>query len=706
MQIFSPHLSMSSSPTSRKVLASFAIFAVLGTALPPLPFAAPHIALAQTAGSSDLALTKGGSFSVTPGGLITYTLRVTNNGPDAATNVVITDPIPSGLASQNFLPNQSPGCALGTPATQVLCSAGTLSVGEERDFQVVFQVPLTATCADTIFNAASSASSTQTDPNSSNNLSATVQTDIVCNTADLSLTKGGSFSTSPGGLVTYTLRVTNNGPSIATNVVLSDPLPSGIPSQNFFPNQSPGCSLSNPATGVNCFAGTLSVGEAREFQVVFRVPAAAVCGDTLFNEASIASADQSDLNQLNNQSATVQTDIVCDTADLSVTKGGPLTVAPGGILNYTLTAVNAGPHTATNVRITDPIPSGLLSQDFLPNQSPGCTLDTNGTQIVCNATTLAVGGDRTFTVSFRIPSTAGCADTIFNEASVASSSQNDPNLSNNRSSPVQTDILCAPPASIKITKQIKLPTEPDSAYRDADTAASALALPASGRVKVRVRLTTDSAGTFTNVSVPDVLVPGTLSSMTIDSASVTHAIYFSSIQTFLVTAPVTQASSPVFTFEMDVTAPNGGGTGFDEACIQQFTFIPANLNQTGSGFGQCNSAYVTVAPFTPTADLAIVKTGTASVLRGSTLTYTLLASNSGSATATSVVITDPIPSGLTFLPAQSSSECVQSGVNVVCSNFSLTASQNRTFTLAFTVPATAVCSSQVLNGATITSAAT
>ncbi len=63
-----------------------------------------------------------------------------------------------------------------------------------------------------------------TDPDPSND-SATVA-DTLMPSADLALAKAGDVDPADlGGLLTYTLTVTNNGPSAATGVVLTDPLP-------------------------------------------------------------------------------------------------------------------------------------------------------------------------------------------------------------------------------------------------------------------------------------------------------------------------------------------------------------------------------------------------------------------------------------------------------------------------------------------------
>ena len=60
----------------------------------------------------------------------TYTLKARNNGPGAALNVVVTDPIPSGLS---FVSADPPcGFASGT----VTCSLGTLAPGQEVTLEV------------------------------------------------------------------------------------------------------------------------------------------------------------------------------------------------------------------------------------------------------------------------------------------------------------------------------------------------------------------------------------------------------------------------------------------------------------------------------------------------------------------------------------------------------------------------------------------
>ena len=104
-----------------------------------------------------------------------------------------------------------------------------------------------------------------------------------------------------------------------------------------------------------------------------------------------------------------------------------------------------------------------------------------------------------------------------------------------------------------------------------------------------------------------------------------------------------------------------------------------------------------------TVDLSIQKTGQPSITRGQTLFYTLTVGNAGTVQATNVVVTDQIPSGLTYNDSLSYGPCSQQGNAVVCSLGTLVANQFGSFLIAFDVPTIQNCSVvNVVNTATIT----
>jgi uncharacterized repeat protein (TIGR01451 family) len=110
--------------------------------------------------SADLSVLKSGPKNATAGGNVTYSIAVTNHGPDTATNVTITDPVPAGLT---YISASSP-CNAGFP-----CNIGSLTSGQTATISnVVFSVA--PNFSGTIVNTAS-ATSDQPDPTPNNNSS-------------------------------------------------------------------------------------------------------------------------------------------------------------------------------------------------------------------------------------------------------------------------------------------------------------------------------------------------------------------------------------------------------------------------------------------------------------------------------------------------------------------------------------------------------
>ncbi len=97
-------------------------------------------------------------------------------------------------------------------------------------------------------------------------------------------------------------------------------------------------------------------------------------------------------------------------------------------------------------------------------------------------------------------------------------------------------------------------------------------------------------------------------------------------------------------------------------------------------------------------DMSAMKTGPATVGQNGLIIYSAWAINNGGGTAHTIVATDPIPAGLTFSPADSSSSCTQQGNNIVCTASTLTvADQKVGWNIAFRVPANATCGAQYNN---------
>lgn len=84
---------------------------------------------------ADLAMSKAGPALVRPGAGFSYSLVVTNNGPDDATGVVVTDPLPAGVEVESV----SDGCTRS--GETVTCAASSLGAGEAAAFKIDVTAP-------------------------------------------------------------------------------------------------------------------------------------------------------------------------------------------------------------------------------------------------------------------------------------------------------------------------------------------------------------------------------------------------------------------------------------------------------------------------------------------------------------------------------------------------------------------------------------
>src|SRR5262249_50788510 len=100
------------------------------------------------------------------GDVITYTLTLTNNGPGAATSVVISEPLPAGLSFVSFTAS-----AGGYDSVSGLWTVGVVSPGTPQ----TLQVRATVVSPNQQTNIASVVHSDQFDPDPDNNRSTTTE---------------------------------------------------------------------------------------------------------------------------------------------------------------------------------------------------------------------------------------------------------------------------------------------------------------------------------------------------------------------------------------------------------------------------------------------------------------------------------------------------------------------------------------------------
>ena len=127
----------------------------------------------------DLAVTKSDSRDpVSAGAQLTYTIGVTNNGPDPATGVTLVDTLPDGVAFVSSVPG-APACT--EVSGVVTCSLGGLTSGQSTQVTIVVNIDPGLLDGVSVTNQTTIAAN-EPDPDKANNTAAesTVVTAIIC----------------------------------------------------------------------------------------------------------------------------------------------------------------------------------------------------------------------------------------------------------------------------------------------------------------------------------------------------------------------------------------------------------------------------------------------------------------------------------------------------------------------------------------------
>jgi uncharacterized repeat protein (TIGR01451 family) len=376
--------------------------------------------------SADLSIIKSVlSSTAQPGDTVTYTLSVSNAGPNDANSVTVSDTLPAQLTFVSCTAGAGGVCTFSGGTVTV--AYATLSNGASSTATINSTLNSGVTDELTVGNNASVSASSPTDPDTSNNSSTAYFT--IHNRADLAVTKTFS-TTSPyspqvevGDALTYTVTLTNKGPYDARNVVLSDSAPSGVTFTNC--TASVGTCVWS-ASGASLSLSLFSNGSTATLTIQATLNFGVADGSTVTNTASVTSTTF-DPDTSNNAASASFTAL--NNSDLYVVQSAAK--LSNRQLKYTVSVKNLGKYLAKQLLLTDAVPSGSRFVSITPGPWT-CSAPPAGSAgtISCTLSTEAVNVSQTLV--FIVKVTTPGSVLVSNTASISAATF-DPNTANNTS---------------------------------------------------------------------------------------------------------------------------------------------------------------------------------------------------------------------------------------------------------------------------------
>ncbi|KQM75740.1 hypothetical protein ASE76_05335 [Xylophilus sp. Leaf220] len=406
----------------------------------------------------DIVALKTATPSTVPAGApITYQASVRNDGPSTAQTVRLTDTLPANAAFMNLVSVSNGGSCTTVPAVDsvggsLVCAWANVPNGQQ--YTATYRVrPLgtrTGAAYDAVVNNV--AVTTATLETQTGNNSATTSTAVVAPQLDILVNKVDSIDpVELGQPTTYTVTISNGGPSYGTNLRMVDvfPAPGSAPSAVFSYRGAltvdNGGTCVEPAIGttsgtLTCSFPGIASGAVATVTYQMRAESLTAAGSTSgtgFNKVTVQVNEVETQTANNDRTESTTTRRAQIATDLQITKSGPATGIAGGNLAYTLLVRNNGPLASDGAQVRDALPAGTTF-----DSGAGCT-EAGGT-VTCLVGPLAVNGTRSFAVTLKLANPYTGASPLSNTATVDAPGDAVPG---NNSSTATTTVSAAPNAT-------------------------------------------------------------------------------------------------------------------------------------------------------------------------------------------------------------------------------------------------------------------
>ncbi|MBK8835334.1 MAG: DUF11 domain-containing protein [Anaerolineae bacterium] len=350
--------------------------------------------------------------------IVTYTLRLTNTGNLPAYGVTLTDTLPANVSYVIDVAGNArsdPAGPIGTPSQsgqQQVWAIGQMNPGSVATVAFRARISSAVGASVTLTNAAGGSYTAV--PNGPVTPTTPATATVRSGDPELSIVKSASpVPVEAGGLLTYTIRVSNTGIVSATGVWISDVVPLRT---TFY--AAPGAAIA-PAQGaaagsvVQWNLGTLDANGLNPKTVTFTVlvDTPLVSGTLVLNTAVVTSTNSV-------TKTTTVTDPVSSRHDLFITKtvNAAGAVAPGRELQYSLAWLVTGNEPAPNVTVRDALPANTV---YVPGScTPACA---GPDPLVWSLGTLNPGMSGTVTFSVTVNSPLNNGTQIVNTGSITDS---------------------------------------------------------------------------------------------------------------------------------------------------------------------------------------------------------------------------------------------------------------------------------------------
>ncbi len=446
---------------------------------------------------------------------------------------------------------------------------------------------------------------------------------------------------SAGTNIGFDITVSNTGVADATGVVISDPLPAGAGSDlnwSLSPAFS-GCSITGSvgAQTLNCTFATLAAGASIGPIHITSPTTGADCA-LVENTAMVSTGNDgggSSTADVTVQCPDVQ---VVKTPDSEATGAGTVTAGSNAV--FTIVTSNLGPGTATAVTTTDNLPAGTSLHWSIDTDTTGlCGITgADGSQVLsCPYGALTSGASRTVIVKAATSAgdctLNGTTGDIENTASTSATNESSTTLTNN-SDHGDVNVQCP---DVQVVKT------PDSEATGAGT------VTAGSNAVFTIVTTNNGPGTATAVTTTDNLPAGTSLHWTIDTDTTGLCGITGADGSQVLSCPYGALASGASRTVIVKAATSAGDCTLDGATGDIENTASTSATNESSTTLTNNSDHGDVNVQCP--DVQVVKTpdseatGPGTVNAGSDAVFTIVTTNNGPGTATSVTTTDNLPAG-------------------------------------------------------------